>query len=184
MGNAAQYVALLRRFAERQAGAAGEIAAALKTGDRARAERLAHTLKGLAASIGADALTMQAQQVEAAIRAGAGGRELAVDIERLGATLSTLIGELRRALPRETAVPRPAPADIDRDRADAAARRLADLLVDSDVAAIAFLTENSALLRQTLGEHFHQIETATEEFDFAAALGALRRAAGELEIAL
>ena len=184
MGNAARYVALLRRFAERQAGTAGEIAAALQAGDRAAAERLAHTMKGLAASIGADALAVQAQQVEAAIRTGAGGRGLAADVERLGATLATLIGELRRAVPPEMAVSRPPPADIDRARADAASRRFAGLLADSDVAAIAFLTENSALLRQTLGEHFHQIEAATEEFDFAAALRVLQRAASDLDIAV
>jgi len=76
------------------------------------------------------------------------------------------------------------PAIVDRERAGGVSRRLGRLLADSDVAAIAFLTENSALLRQTFGKHFPQIEAATGEFDFAAALGALRRAADELEIAL
>ena len=58
------------------------------------------------------------------------------------------------------------------------------LLARSDVAAIAFLTENSAILRHLLGKHFREIEAATEGFDFAAALGALKRAASDLEIAL
>jgi two-component system, sensor histidine kinase and response regulator len=184
MGNAAQYAALLRRFAERQAGVADEIATALKSGDRATAERLAHTLKGLAASIGAEALAMQAQLVEGAIRTGADDLDLAAAIERLGATLAGLISELHRALPQPAPLPSPSPAAIDRERADTVSRRLAGLLADCDVAAIACLTENSALLRDMLGEHFHQIEAATEEFDFATALRALQRAAGDLEIAV
>jgi len=184
MGNAGQYLALLRRFAERQAGAADEIAAALQGNDCDTAERLAHTLKGLAASIGADTLAAQAHAVEAAIGAGVAERDLAGDIARMRTTLAALIEQMHRELPQLAPAPAAMPAIVDRERAGGISRRLGQLLADSDVAAIAFLTENSALLRQTFGKHFPQIEAATEEFDFAAALGALRRAAGELEIAL
>jgi two-component system sensor histidine kinase/response regulator len=174
-------LALLRRFAERQASVAEEIAAALRHGDRETAARLAHTLRGLAGSIGADALAAQAQRVEAAVRAGRDGNSLAPDVERLGAVLAGLIDDLRRALPQPP--PPPVSDGSDRRHAGAAARRLATLLADSDVAAIVFLTENSALLRDTLGEHFSQIKAAVEEFDFATALHLLQQAAGDLEIA-
>ncbi len=180
-GNAAHYIALLHKFADRQQSAPREIAAALRDGDRETAERLAHTLRGVAGGIGAEALTARAQQVEAAIRAGAAPRELAPAIGTLGAALDALIAEIRRVLPLPAA---PLPGPLDRQGAGPASRQLARLLADSDVAAIAFLTENSAVLRDTLGEHFSEIQAATEGFDFAAALGALKRAAYDREIAL
>jgi two-component system, sensor histidine kinase and response regulator len=183
MGNAERYIALLRRFSDRQSDVPEEIAAALRDGDRDAAERLAHTLKGLAGNVGAAALAARADQVESAIRTGSGGHDLAAAIEELRAELAALLDELGRVLPPQAASRPPVAAGIDREEAGAVSRRFARLLVDSDVAAVAFLTENSALLRDTLGVHFCEIEAATEEFDFAAALVALRKAIGDPEIA-
>jgi two-component system, sensor histidine kinase and response regulator len=183
MGNAERYIALLRRFSDRQSDVPEEIAAALRDGDRDAAERLAHTLKGLAGNVGAAALAARADQVESAIRTGSGGHDLAAAIEELRAELAALLDELGRVLPPQAASWPPVAAGIDREEAGAVSRRFARLLVDSDVAAVAFLTENSALLRDTLGVHFCEIEAATEEFDFAAALVALRKAIGDPEIA-
>jgi two-component system sensor histidine kinase/response regulator len=44
------------------------LAASLAEGDQATAQRLAHTLKGAAATLGADHLAMLAERVEQAIR--------------------------------------------------------------------------------------------------------------------
>jgi two-component system sensor histidine kinase/response regulator len=192
MGNAPVYMSLLRKFADRQEPARREIEELRQTGDREAAERLAHTLKGVAGTIGADLLASQAQRVEAVIRAGAGPPDIDAELVKLGEALDALITELRRKLPPlsaaapvATATPTTAPGGtVDRERAGRASRQLATLLADSDVAAIAFLTQNSEVLRNTLGEHFREVETATEGYDFAAALGALRRAASEREIAL
>jgi two-component system sensor histidine kinase/response regulator len=184
MGNAPKYLALLHRFAERYETAGLEVEEALRTDDRALAERLAHTLKGIAGSIGAELLASQAQTVEAAIRSAAAAGDLDPDLGKLDAALGALIAELRRKLPQPPVAPAAAPGVIDRESAGQASRQLAHLLADSDVAAIAFLTQNSAVLRDTLGEHFREIETATEDFDFRAALEALQRAASDLEIAL
>ncbi|HVB17008.1 MAG TPA: response regulator, partial [Stellaceae bacterium] len=185
MGNATSYVALLHRFAEHHADADGEIAAALRAGDRDAAERLAHTLKGVAGNIGAAAVAAQAQRVETAIRAGADTHELDAALDRLGTVLAALVGELRGTLPQppEAASGTVDRERVDRERAEEASRQLARLLADSDVAALAFLTNNSLTLRPTLGEYFREIESATAAFDFAAALEALNRAARDLEIA-
>jgi two-component system, sensor histidine kinase and response regulator len=182
MGNAANYADLLRRFAERHANARQEIEEPLQAGDRATAERAAHTLKGVAGNIGADRLAALAHTVESAIRAGAGAGDLDADLGGLGTALDTLVAELRRELAPPDAPDAAAGATGGAD-AEEASQQLAQLLADSDVAAIAFLTKNSAVLRDTLGEHFRAIESAAEEFDFAAALEALQRAAGAREIA-
>jgi two-component system, sensor histidine kinase and response regulator len=178
-GNAAAYLALLRRFAERHAAAREAIAAALAAGDAAAAERLAHTLRGVAGNIGAEGLAAAAQRVEDAVRTGA---PAALALDELGATLAPLVAALQRALPPPTAAA--APAAADRADAGAASRQLAALLAASDVAALAFLAKNSAVLRASLGEDFGAVERAAESFDFAAALGALRRAMGAREGAL
>ena len=48
---------ILRQFAEEQGPALDEVAEAIKKGDHALAERLAHTLKGVAGNIGAPAFS-------------------------------------------------------------------------------------------------------------------------------
>jgi len=181
MGSAPHYAALLRKFAERHAGAADEIRQALQAGDRDTARRLAHTLKGVAGNIGADAVAGRAQRVEAAIPAGTAS-DIEAAVAALSDRLAMLLAELRRKLPVRAAQQEDGP--ISHAAAGAASRHLARLLADSDVEAIAFLSRNSAILRPTFGRHFEEIESATEGFDFAAALAALQRAAGEHEIAL
>src|SRR5438046_2205311 len=52
-GNQKLYLKLLRQFVDQQGKAPGQIASALTRGDAALAERLAHTLKGVAGNIGA-----------------------------------------------------------------------------------------------------------------------------------
>ena len=69
-GNEALYQRLLDRFAENQAMAVESIRTALAAGERETAQRHAHTLKGLAGNIGADALMSAAADVEHALAAG------------------------------------------------------------------------------------------------------------------
>ena len=56
LGKVPRYIALVRGFAESQAGAITAIRAALAAGDGKTAARLAHTLKGLAGNIAAPTL--------------------------------------------------------------------------------------------------------------------------------
>jgi CheY-like chemotaxis protein/HPt (histidine-containing phosphotransfer) domain-containing protein len=69
-GKPEQYANLLRRFAERHANDPAEISRALEAGDRALAQRLAHTLKGVAATMGVNAVSAAAQRIEEALKTG------------------------------------------------------------------------------------------------------------------
>ncbi|HEX3953886.1 MAG TPA: response regulator [Stellaceae bacterium] len=185
MGNTPNYLALLGRFAGRYDTSAQQIEQALKDGDRALAERLSHTLKGVAAGIGADLLAARAATTESGIRAGGDLPALATDLDRLRDELFHLVAGLRTALSRQPApLPESGPRTVDQAVNTETARQLAELLAEHDVAAITFLTKNSALLRDMLGEHFCAIETAAQDFEFAEALATLRMAAGNLEIML
>ena len=63
------YLSMLAKFIPSQGQAGQSIQDALAVNDRATAERLAHTLKGVAASVGAVALAESASQLEQAIEA-------------------------------------------------------------------------------------------------------------------
>ncbi len=67
-GNRKLYLKLLRQFMEQQAPAPAQITTALAKGDAALAERLAHTLKGVAGNIGAKAVQTVAGALEKLIR--------------------------------------------------------------------------------------------------------------------
>jgi HPt (histidine-containing phosphotransfer) domain-containing protein len=63
------YRKVLGKFADQQARAAEEISGALQAGDRELAQRLAHTLKGLAGSMGLPRLAETATALDAALKA-------------------------------------------------------------------------------------------------------------------
>jgi len=71
-GNTNSYRKLLVKFVDNQANAVNDIRKALGNGDAQTAERLAHTLKGVAGTIGADVLRAEAAEIETAIKADVG----------------------------------------------------------------------------------------------------------------
>jgi two-component system sensor histidine kinase/response regulator len=90
MGGKKLYLSMLAKFVPSQGQAVQSIQDALAVNDRATAERLAHTLKGVAASVGATALAESADQMEQAIRS-----EEAGEYARL---TETTAGRLRQAV--------------------------------------------------------------------------------------
>lgn len=73
---------LLRQFADQQALALRQISEALAKNERTVAERMAHTLKGAAGSIGAKTVQSAAAAVEKLIREKGSDGELEAAIER------------------------------------------------------------------------------------------------------
>ena len=69
MNKAALYEKVLRDFHARFSGEATHIRAALATGDFPTAERRAHSTKGLAGTIGAQALQSAAEELESTLHA-------------------------------------------------------------------------------------------------------------------
>jgi len=68
LGSEATYLDVLQKFIPNQGQAVQSIQSALVSGDRHEAERLAHTLKGIASTIGAAHLAESARRLETAIR--------------------------------------------------------------------------------------------------------------------
>ena len=77
-GNKKLYRKLLRQFSTTEADAAQRIAAALAENDSGLAERLAHTVKGVAGNLGASAVQNAAASLEKAIAGSAPAAEIEV----------------------------------------------------------------------------------------------------------
>jgi two-component system sensor histidine kinase/response regulator len=95
-GKRERYESLLRKFATKQAGTVETIRAALSGGDAAAAERDAHSLKGAAATLGADGLAEDAATAEAAIKSGHAVDEALLSLSR---SLDGVVAAIRTALP-------------------------------------------------------------------------------------
>ena len=169
LGREALYRDVLTRFVASQRDQAAAIAQAMKTGQRDQAQRLAHTLKGLAAQIGALPLSEQAGQLEAALRAGT--PDPAALLAGIGHELPRLSDAIAARLPPAPALqaaPRFDPAQWQALRV-----RLLELLRQDDTACVALLEGQPALARAALGPDFREFANAVSGFDFATALALL-----------
>jgi two-component system sensor histidine kinase/response regulator len=179
-GNSDMYQRLLGRFREDQAAAATRIRATLTDGDRDTARRHAHTLKGLAGNIGAEALMSIAAAVE---------RELGGEgpVDELVATLAT---ELDAVLAAIDGRPVPAASQPVGDELDAAqfAAGMSDLyrlLQDDDALAVQRLEQLQPTLAKRLpAEEIERIVRAVARYEFESAAELLRAAADRAGIGL
>lgn len=95
----ALYLRLIQRFVSDHADSLLRVAGAQAAGDAQTAERIAHTLKGVAAQIGAQALHERALGLEQAIRERAPAAEQQARGEAAAALLAELVDALRARLP-------------------------------------------------------------------------------------
>ncbi|RQO55957.1 sensor protein [Paucibacter sp. KBW04] len=178
------YRSLLGRFIAGQGGVPAAIAEALQAGDRAAAERLAHTLKGLAGSIGANGLRALAAQVELAVREQLG--QLPQDLQALDLGMRELLQALGPVLQTaEAALPlaaepgqAQAPANAP-EQAVQALRQLQRLLRDCDASALEFAQSQGPVLRALLGRRSAELEELLLDYKFDFALRLLRAAAAD-----
>ena len=97
MGKRDFYENLVRRFVEGpDADSAATVRQHLETGEREAAERAAHSLKGVAGTIGASELQSRAQALEAGIREGTG--EVDAQLQSTQEELERLVGAIRQVL--------------------------------------------------------------------------------------
>ena len=176
-GNTTLYRRLLRRFATTQADAIGQVRTALAEGRRPDAERHAHTLKGVAGSLGAHQLQREAGDVEAALRGGAVLADLGAVLEPAERTLDALVAALVVALPpdAEAAIP----TTVDRRALRDAVQRLEALLAQDAMEAIDVFEAAAPMLKTAFGERADQIGRLVKDYCFEDALVALRASARE-----
>ena len=142
------YRKLLRQFSSTKADAARDIASALAENDRALAERLAHTVRGVAGNIGAPAVQQAAAHLETAIAGAAPAAEIEVSRAAFEECLAHLIQGLDAAL--DGAHDEPAQAG-NLEQVKGAVDQLSRYLAESDGAAIACFEAAAPHLRILFG---------------------------------
>ena len=180
-GNRKLYRELLGKFAESQGETPREIAEALEAQDRTKAERLAHSLKGLAGNVGAVEIHKAAALVEDAIRSVAGAEKIQAAMNSLKPLMERAVRELSglaetKALSTET----PPPADS--KRAAEIVAELVRLVGNFDAAAAEYLQRvRPELLGSFRSESLDFLARRLGAYDFSAAARWLETASQDLE---
>ncbi len=174
LGRATLYRSLLRKFVSGRQAFPAQLTAALASRDWPTAERLVHTLKGLAAQIGAGELRGLAENLETVIRRHEDPASFAAAQTALANKLAELIGAIKASAPIESGG---APgAGVDMGRLREIGGRLAAQLAADDFSSGDTFDRDADLLRAALGDAFSSISGAIHEFNFSTALEQLNKA--------
>jgi CheY-like chemotaxis protein len=179
-GNQKLYLRLLSQFMEQHGSAVLQIRQAWADHDAALAERLAHSLKGVAGNIGARPVQAAAGDLEKRIRDRANAKDLEAAAQQLASRLDALMIELRTAIsgiasepPAESGLAPPA----DPAQSRAAAGELATLLSDFDPGAADFVEANRSALRLLFRDaEWPEFERLVQDYAFADAQSQLEKA--------
>ena len=155
MGREDRYLSLLANFCADQADAAMRIQQALQEGRVADAQRAAHTLKGLAGTIGAHALYDAAHLLEDAVGKSGAAEQLAEVACLLDALMIALQPVLTPTTPKVDGPPQPVKLEAQKKAMDL----LLQMLRDYDANAQRHFTDNAALFESALGEHYLRIRS-------------------------
>jgi two-component system sensor histidine kinase/response regulator len=170
-GNLDRYTRLLAMFAQGHANDMATLRAHWATGEIAEARRLAHTLKGVAATLGAEALRRRALELERVLRESAPAVAIEAGIGAVEAVLTPLLAAIREFSGAETAR---APVAVDEARARDVLAQLESLLAADDTRVNQVWLESAPLLEVVLGPLAAPIKRAIDYFDYSNALRLLR----------
>jgi PAS domain S-box-containing protein len=170
-GNRRLYRDLLGQFAAKQGDAAAQIATALESGDLKLAERIAHTVKGVAGNIGITEVQAVAQKLEKALRDGE-GKVSAVLVE-FASLMGAQVHAIEKAL-RDSVTARPEELRLSPFNEEAVAGVIARLRVlleasDGDVEE-SFRNLQDAVAGAVEKQHLDGLGASISDFDFDAAL--------------
>ncbi|MEI7843075.1 MAG: ATP-binding protein [Gallionellaceae bacterium] len=172
-GNAEKYASLMKRFVSEHSRDINLMETHLATKEYEEARRVAHTIKGTAATMGAEKLAALAANIDSRLRAR-GDDDLASelfseDIAGMRAEFAALSGALATALTQPVATPQ-----LDAHELKILLNEFASLLEQNDAAAIPLFEKNQLALHATFGEAGIALGEQIKHFDFSGALVALQ----------
>jgi two-component system sensor histidine kinase/response regulator len=175
LGKQTVYQSMLSKFAENQKQIPAQLETALATKDLELAERLAHTLKGLAGNIGAEQLQQDAAAIEEAIHAHR--IPIATQLQPLLQTMShrlqNLVVQIEQNSPQPEPIQSAPPLQIDRDALEKICVHLDELLEENNSEAVYLVEANQTLLQAALLDNYPRFHNAIENFDFDTAAAIL-----------
>ncbi len=177
-GDVRQYRKLMLRFAQAHAQTPATLASQLQARDYADARRLAHTLKGLAANLGAEILRQAAQALEQALETpeSAPLADLQQHVQQaLYPLLDAVQAELSRAAADTAAAPPDEAPSFNQAHLHQQLKALASLLARDDANAGPLAeTISSTLAGHPRGQEFATVAGSILRYDFDTALVALQ----------
>jgi two-component system sensor histidine kinase/response regulator len=185
-GNKQLYAKLLRKFRESQQNADAGIRAALRSGDRETAGRLAHTVKGVSGNLGAEDLYSAAAELEKAIKEGQ--QNIDHPMARFGSQLKIVMDGIKVLEESLAAQKAPAPStgvSVDKESVKLLLQDMAQLLETDLTEAMNRLEAlRQHLKHSSAHEEFRKLEKYVEGFDTDSALKSVEAIARVLDIAL
>lgn len=176
------FVKLLSDFRAKYVNFAATLETALANGDKKSAERLVHTVRGLAGTFGAGALEVAATNVENVLGDG-GAPDIAPLLDahaRAFATMENLLGPMGAGI--ATAAPN-VPIKLDLSRLRTLTADLDKDLASNRMSARDKVATMKEALHGTCSDSFSALEAHVGKLDFTAARKSLERVRDELEIA-
>ena len=173
-GNKRLYRDLLTEFAVKQESTGVRISQAFASGDHRKAERLAHSLKGVAGNLGINEIFQTAGKLEGALRVPHTGIEDL--IEELTAALNRQVRNIHAAFPAGGAHEKTRfdSRPTDPEKVLAALANLKELLEANDADASEAFANLAAVLGDSVDlSRLEVLRAAVNSFDFEAALGRL-----------
>lgn len=168
-GNADKYISLLRIFVDAHVDDMARLAASLDAADDVAAQRLAHTLKGTAATLGADHLASFAERLERALQGRPGARAQDDEIRLAMESVQFELVTLATVLPPKELFAQANDLTVNQESLGAVLRELAALLVQSDTAAIGFFDQHQPLLKAAFGSSCDDLARQIRRFAFEMA---------------
>lgn len=171
-GNLANYQHMLMKFSDTYGDNAEKIQENLNSDDYQSAERLAHTLKGIAATLGMEALRNAALHVERDIHAKHDKVNLAKQIDQLRNVLASVILEINTLNLVETHSAEPL---IDKSQIKSLLSELESQLIDDSPTAVDVWRKLKFALSKLVSEpELVKLDYQLESFDLSEALISLR----------
>ena len=172
-GDKTLYFELLMRFCEEHSGVIAELRSTSIT--QAMRERAAHSVKGVAALMGANTIRAQAEKLEIAYRENADPVAIAVLVEQCDEMWQVQLAELRRVFAQEAAnLAQNSFVQLDSMGIQIRLQLCVDMLRDYNAGAFSLLRELSNQVLAAFGPEIHKkIACAARMVDFDAALEAI-----------
>ena len=176
-GNQPLYEKLLATFVHDLRAMPGELKGYLDHGQTERSSRLIHTLKGLAATMGALPLAQEAAAAEKMREDDAGSTDVTRATERVCAAidaalpgLEAVLSALQQSDPAAQPTSATFAASPDNQALKAALQRLLKHLKNSDMAALHAMDEVQQGYEGAPGEPLKPLQSAIDHLDFASAV--------------
>jgi signal transduction histidine kinase/DNA-binding response OmpR family regulator len=174
------YTRMLATFVRDLQAMPDQLQTHVSQGQTLESTRLLHTLKGLAATLGAQALSAQAAQAEKATLAQQDGAQaLPAIAQQITEAIAQAVPSLQRLLDVLSAepgpgAPAPSGAPVDAFAWRAALQNLAQLLEQADMEAMNAMAELEQNFAEAFGAQLEPLQVAMADMDFERALAQCR----------